>query len=233
MSPANFPSHGIKSSFFSSQNAVNQLVNVESTSSPDLKVAFHSQALQAISKMQSTECGIFHLKNNNQDAKDDKENCLKARKSTVNTSTLLKLKFFSKSTPTLLLITPMSTRGHIAGYGDISFILQHLPPPCNRTLSPVPLHTMGVFPAAWDELDVRTYSFPKPGHQPVIWVVFKHHFDTIGTYEIMQCRKMGSQDKISNSFSSLPASKKKMGHRSGQTHALARPALTWGCLRLP
>lgn len=163
--------------------------------------------------MQSTEYGIYHLKNNNQDAKDDKENCLKARKSTVKTSTLLKLKFFSKCTPTLLLVTPMLTRGHIAGYGDISFILQHLPPPCNRTLSPAPLHMMGVFPAAWDELDVRTHSFPKPGHWPVIWAVFKHHFDTMGTCEITQGGKMGSQDKISSSVSSLPASKKKMGHR--------------------
>lgn len=126
----------------------------------------------------------------------------------------------------------MLIRGHIAGYGDISFTVQHLPPLCNQPCLLGPF-TWWVFPATWDELDECTSAFPKPGHWPIIWPIFEHHFDTIGTCEIMQCRKMGSQDKISSSVPSFPAYKEKMGHRSGQIHALARPALAWGCLRLP
>lgn len=98
--------------------------------------------------------------------------------------------------------------------------------PAVRRVSRATLRTLGVFPAAWDELDAHTYSFPKAGHQPGGWRVLEHHFDTMGTREIAQWKKMGSQDKLSSSVSSLPASKEKMGHRSGQIHALARRALT-------
>ena len=92
---------------------------------------------------------------------------------------------------------------------------------------------VGGFPATWDELDVCTCSFPKPGHGPIIWPTFEHHFDTMGPCEIMQWGKTGSQDKISSSVFPLPASKEKMSHRSDHTHALAGPALTWSCLWLP
>lgn len=105
--------------------------------------------------------------------------------------------------------------------------------PAVRRVSRATLRTLGVFPAVWDELDAHTCSFPKAGRQPGVWRVLKHHFDTMGTREIAQWKKMGSQDKLSSSVSSLPASQEKMGHRSGQIHALARRALTWGCLRLP
>lgn len=71
--------------------------------------------------------------------------------------------------------------------------------------------TMGVFPATWDELDVCTHPFPKPGHWPIIWPTFEHHFDTMGTWEIVQCWKMGSQDKISGSVSYLACIQGKDG----------------------
>ena len=140
----------------------------------------------------------------------------------------------SKCTLTVLLITPVLIRGHADGYGAISFIPQRLPPPCNWTHLTCPFTWWVCFQlhgTSWTH--THTHSFPKPGHRPVVWPMFEHHFDTIGTCKITQCRKMGSQDKKSSSVSSSPASKEKMSHRSGQIHALARPALTWGCLRLP
>lgn len=128
------------------------------------------------------------------------------------------------------LITPILIRGHIADYGDISFILQHLISfhPAVGHISCAPSHD-GCASSPLDELDVCTYSFPKPGHWPIIWPMFKQHFDTIGTCEVTQCWNMGSKDKISSSAVSLPASKEEMGQVTNQ----ARPALTWGCFRLP
>lgn len=79
MTSANFPSRGIKSSFYSPERGQSAGRHREHLW-PSLKAAFHSQALQAMSKMHGAECRVYCLKNNSKDAKDDKCNCLKARK---------------------------------------------------------------------------------------------------------------------------------------------------------
>lgn len=165
--------------------------------------------------MYSTECRVSHLKNS-KGTTDDKGNCFKARKSTVRMATLLELTCSSNALPHCL-ITPILIRGHVAGYGDISFILQHFISlhPALGHISCAPSHA-GCVSSLLDELDVCTCSFPKPGHWPVIWPMLKNHFDTIGTCEITQCRNMGSQDKISSSAVSLPASKEEMGQATEQ-----------------
>lgn len=149
--------------------------------------------------MYGTECRFYHLKNNSKGTKDDKGNCFKARKSTVRMATVTKLLCSSNALPHCL-ITPILIRGHIAGYGDISFILQHLTSlyPALGHIPHAPSHD-GCVSSLLDELDVWTYSFPKPGHWPGHLANVQAHFDTMSTCEITQCRNMESKDKISNS----------------------------------
>lgn len=146
---------------------------------------------------------------------------------------LLKLKSLGKRSPLLLLITPTLIRGHIAGYGDVSFIVQHLSPPCNQTGLTCPFTRWVCFqPRGTSWTRTRT-PFPSLDTGPS----FGHRLSITLTQwaqaEITQCGTTGSQDKVSSSASSLPASREKTGHRSGQIQALARPALTWRCLKLP